>query len=135
MASWTRRLVASVGAAALLGASAPGALAQPVPPTVVALTVDTSGSVGTEQLARGRVLAEGLLKSLPAGSEIAVFTFDDASRLVVPRTSRADEVRRRLATLKISGRHSALFDALYDASRYLRDAPGTRKAIVLITDG
>jgi hypothetical protein len=44
-------------------------------------------------------------------------------------------VRARLAALTLSGRHTALHDALYDASRYLRHAPASRKAIVLITDG
>jgi hypothetical protein len=37
--------------------------------------------------------------------------------------------------LRISGQYTALYDALYDASRYLRDAGGARRAILLITDG
>jgi hypothetical protein len=109
--------------------------AEPTPPASVALTFDTSGSVGSAQLDRARDLALAILAALPEGSEVAVLAFDDQSRVVVPRTSRADEVRERLAALKVGGRFTALHDALYDASRYVRDAPGARKAIVLITDG
>ncbi len=104
-------------------------------PATVALALDTSGSVGPRDLARARDLALSVLRALPPGSEVAVLAFDDQSRVVVPRTSEPDEVRRRLAALEIAGRYTALYDALYDASRYLKDAPGARKAIVLITDG
>jgi FHA domain-containing protein/von Willebrand factor type A domain-containing protein len=122
-----------LAATALLGASP--LPAEPVPPASVALTFDTSGSVGSAQLARARDLALEILASLPAGSEVAVLAFDDQSRVVVPSTSKPEEVRERLAGLKVGGRFTALHDALYDASRYVRDAPGARKAIVLITDG
>ena len=125
-------------AAAALSAAAWGAPASPSPgppPVTVALTLDTSGSVGAAQLTRARDLALAVLAALPDGSEVAVLAFDDQSRVVVPRTSQADEVRRQLASLKVGGRFTALHDALYDASRYVREAPGARKAIVLITDG
>lgn len=126
-------LAAGVGlATAAWGASPAPATA---PPATVALTLDTSGSVGTAQLTRARDLALSILAALPEGSEVAVLAFDDQSRVVVPRTSHPEEVRERLAGLKVGGRFTALHDALYDASRYVREAPGARKAIVLITDG
>jgi hypothetical protein len=109
--------------------------AEPPPPASVALTFDTSGSVGRAELDRARDLALEILAGLPAGSEVAVLAFDDQSRVVVPSTSRPEEVRDKLAGLKVGGRFTALHDALYDASRYVRDAAGERKAIVLITDG
>jgi hypothetical protein len=122
-----------LAATALVGAGP--IRAEPAPPASVALTFDTSGSVGAAQLDRARDLALEILAALPAGSEVAVLAFDDQSRVVVPSTSRPEEVRERLAGLKVGGRFTALHDALYDASRYVRDAPGARKAIVLITDG
>lgn len=103
--------------------------------TVVAIALDTSGSIGQPGLDRARELALGILPYLGPGSEAAVFTFDDRSRLVRERTSRPEELSAALSGVTMSGRYTALYDALYDASRYLRDAPGTRKAIVLLTDG
>ena len=122
-----------LAATALVGVSP--LRAEPLPPASVALTFDTSGSVGRAQLDRAREFALAILAGLPEGSEVAVLAFDDQSRVVVPRTSRPEEVRERLSALKVGGRYTALHDALYDASRYVRDAPGARKAIVLITDG
>jgi hypothetical protein len=117
------------------------ALAAPLPPVfaqdapVVALVIDTSRSIGQPGLDRARELALGLLPGLGPGAEAAVFTFDDQSRLVQARTSRVEDLRSALARIVMSGKFTALYDALYDASRYLRDAPGARKAIVLVTDG
>ena len=105
------------------------------PPVVIALALDTSRSIGQPGLERARELALGILPQLGPGSEAAVFTFDDQARLVQNRTPRTEDLRGSLRHVVMSGRYTALYDALYDASRYLRDAPGGRKAIVLLTDG
>lgn len=105
------------------------------PPATVALVLDTSGSLTPADLARARDLAIGVLQTLPAGSEVAVFSFDDQSRLVQARTTDVESVRRAIDGLQVAGRFTALYDALYDASRYLRDAAGSRRALLLVTDG
>ena len=128
---WTRRWLA---AAVLLGLVARSAQSQPAA-ALVAVLLDSSGSVPPRELDRARQLSLEVLRSLPPGSEVAVFTFDDQSRLVLPRTTRADEVKRALDGARTGGRHTALYDALYDASRYLRDSGADRTAILLITDG
>jgi pSer/pThr/pTyr-binding forkhead associated (FHA) protein len=107
----------------------------PEVPAIVALTLDTSGSIRPELLAQTRDLALGVLQSLPPGSEVALFTFDDQSRLILEHTSDADAVRTALAGVQRAGRYTALYDALYDASRYLKQSPPARKAIILVTDG
>ena len=115
-----------------------GSLAAPLfaaDPPVIAVALDTSGSIGKPGLERARELALGILPELGPGAEAAVFTFDDQSRLVQARTSRPEDLRQALSRVAMSGRYTALYDALYDASRYVRDAPGARKAIVLLTDG
>ena len=109
--------------------------AQAPPPAIVVLALDTSGSIAAADLSRTRDLVQQLLASLPAGSEVALLTFDDQSRIVVERTVQAEKLRAALAQVKISGRYTALYDALYESSRYLRSAPPTRKAVVLVTDG
>jgi hypothetical protein len=104
-------------------------------PITVALVLDTSGSIDAHELARTRELAAAVLTSLPAGSEFAVFSFDDQSRLLLPRTAEIDAVRRAVDGIETYGRYTALHDALYDASRYLRDVPSSRRVILLVTDG
>ena len=101
---------------------------------VTAFVLDTSGSVGKAGLGKTRELALKTLAALPPGSEIAIYTFDDQSRLLLPRTREASAVTKALSAVSMAGKQTALHDALYDASRYLRDAQG-RSAIVLITDG
>jgi hypothetical protein len=101
----------------------------------VVFALDTSGSIGKDEMHRARALCHELLRRLPPGSEAALFTFDDRERLLLPWTTGADDLRRVLEIVAPTGRFTALHDALYEASRTLRDAPGTRKALVLITDG
>ncbi len=125
---------AALALASLLGAS-PVQAAPDAPPAIVALAIDTSGSIRSADRARTRDLAIDLLQALPPGSEVAVLTFDDQSRIVVERTSKPDPVHDAIMAARASGSFTALHDALYDASRYLRDAPPARKAIVLLTDG
>lgn len=127
--------LAVIGVALGLAACAPAAWSAEDPPAVVALTLDTSGSIRPELIEQTRALAVSVLSALPAGSEVALFVFDDSSRLILGRTSDPEAVRQALAGVKRAGRFTALYDALYDASRYLEAAPRSRKAIVLVTDG
>jgi Mg-chelatase subunit ChlD len=129
------RTASRVGMVAALLAALSAPAVQAAPPASVVLTLDTSGSVGAVQLTGARDLALSILAALPEGSEVAVLAFDDQSRVVVPWTSQPEDVRAKLSEVKVGGRYTALHDALYDASRYVRDASGARKAIVLITDG
>lgn len=129
------RLSGSVWALALSTAPALTARTAAEPPATVALVIDTSGSLTAADLARARDLATGVLKALPAGSEVAVFSFNDQSRLVQPRTTDVQSVRLAIEGLHVAGRFTALYDALYDASRYLRDAAGSHRALLLVTDG
>lgn len=124
-----------LGSACLAGVLAGPTARGAEPPATIALVLDTSGSLTRADLARARELATGVLKALPAGSEAAVFAFDNQSRLVQPRTTDSDSVRAAVDGLQIAGQYTALYDALYDASRYLRDAAGSKRAILLVTDG
>jgi hypothetical protein len=75
------------------------------------------------------------LDALPAGSEVVLFTFDDESRVVLPRTGDRAAVRRAIGGVRKAGRHTSLHDALYDVSRELAGVSGSRRAVLLITDG
>ncbi len=123
-----------VGLLTLLLGTVPVTPAEP-PPVIVAIVLDTSGSLRDADLETARALASGLLRALPVGSEAAVFAFADESKLLLDRTADIAAVEQAILTLRPTGQRTALYDALYDASRYLRDAPPTRRAVVLLTDG
>lgn len=121
--------------AALLLATALSSFGSAEAPVSLALAIDRSGSLSPRDLDQIRELADSVFASLPAGSEAAVFVFDDQSRLLCPLTSKPEDVRAALGQVKTSGKFTALHDALYDASRYLRDSGRGRRAILLVTDG
>lgn len=101
----------------------------------LALLIDTSGSIRkADQPVRNRLAAE-LAKGLPAGSDVAVYRFDDQPKLIVPRTANPDEVAQATESLAAGGRFTALNDAIFDAARYLADGAPGRRAIVVLTDG
>ncbi len=114
---------------------ATAARAEPPPPVVVALVFDTSGSLRPSDIEAARSLSTGLLRALPEGSQAAVFAFADESQLLQARTADPALIETAVSSLGPTGHTTALYDALYDASRYLRDAPATRRAVVLLTDG
>src|SRR5262249_42596516 len=124
----------AMGAALLL--TPPAAAAAEGPPVVLALVIDTSGSLGRQDLDEARELTVGVPAAPPPpGRQAAVSPSDDESPLALERPSDAAAVRAAVAALPKGGSSPALNDALYDASRYLRDAPGRRRAILLVTDG
>ena len=112
------------------------AAAAPAPDAVtVAFALDTSGSITKEELQQARALITSVFQGLPAGSEAALFTFDDTERLLLPWTATPADLERTLAIVGPTGRFTALHDALYEASRKLHDTRTGRKALVLVTDG
>jgi hypothetical protein len=122
-------------AAQVFGAFGEAFAEDPRPPMRIAFAVDTSGSLRTSDLADAGALAARVTAALPAGAEVALFTFDDEARLVLGATASAGDLQRALGLLRRQGRRTAMNDALYDAARYLRGTGAERRALVLITDG
>ncbi len=119
-------------ALATLGPVSPGTASEAVR---LAVVLDTSGSIEPQEFEKTRALCAALLEELPAGSEAALLTFDDQERLLLPWTRSAQELRQALQIVHPTGRRTALYDAVFAASRQLREAPAGRKALVLLTDG
>jgi hypothetical protein len=129
------RARARVTAILLLALGLPLAVRAEERPQLVALVLDTSGSIGPKDEVLRRRLADGVMRALPAGSELAVFAFADQPQMVLKRTSDREEVASAVTRLRRSGRYTALYDAVFDASRYLAEEPAERKGILLVTDG
>ncbi|MCU0241051.1 MAG: FHA domain-containing protein [Vicinamibacteria bacterium] len=124
-------VVARLSSICLLGATLQAA----DEPLSVALALDTSGSIRPNDMREIRKLADAVIAALPAGTEFSVFSFDDQARLLLPRATDPDTARQVLQLIAPHGRYTTLHDALYETARYLRNAPGSRKAILLFTDG
>ncbi len=119
----------------LLAPVAPAAEPAAAGPISLVLALDTSGSLGPEDQAERTRIVEGVLVSLPPGSQVAVFGFNDESKLLVPWTAERERAREVTAHLAAAGRFTALHDAIFDASRYQSQARGERRVILLISDG
>ena len=128
-----RSRLASATTVALLATTSPAHTSEP--PVSLALVLDTSGSLRAPAIQKRQLLTEQIAEALPVDSEIAVFAFDDVPRLVLSWSTDRAAVVAASAELGTSGQFTALYDALFDASRYVAGAPGRQKAILLITDG
>jgi hypothetical protein len=132
-----RSAMGAVGLLAALGAATAEAQVEPASeaPAVVAFTLDSSGSLRARDIEVTRRLARDVLAALPAGSRVAVLSFDDQSRILLEATDDVGAIETALSSVQIAGRFTALHDALFDASEYLVTRQEPRRAIVLVTDG
>ena len=120
---------------AALGLSPAAPLQAAEAPLRVALLVDTSGSIRPAAQAIRNKLAADIARGLPAGSEVALFAFDDKPRLLVPRTTKVSDIAEVAAKLGAAGQFTALNDAIFDGAREIGSSGAGRRAIVILTDG
>lgn len=110
------------------------------PPMQLALVVDTSGSMVGEKIENARNAAAMLVRSLKDGDIVALDTFSDRARTVVPPTrldsqSRQD-ILHAIRGLTVGG-STNMFDGLNVAEGQIAAAPLTHslRRIVVISDG
>ncbi len=106
-------------------------------PIELALLFDVSRSVRNrfdfEREAAGRFLKE----VLKPGDTVSVFTIGRGAKLTVQRTENVDNAIAQTASIEPTDEWTAFFDTVVRAARYLEDnaRPGTRKVMVIISDG
>jgi hypothetical protein len=122
----------ALGLACALGWSAAQAEAQGLE---LALLLDTSGSIGARGAQQRQGVVEVVLGALPSGTAITLFAFDDAPRLVAPRTTDTAAIAQAAAGLTNQGQYTALNDAVFDAARTLAAGPAGKRAILVVSDG
>lgn len=105
---------------------------QPPAPRVV-LTIDTSGSMEAS-IDRAKQAADRFVASLPAGSRVAVVTFDDEVDVLVESTADLMTVRDKIADIETGG-DTALYAGIREAARLLSADSGTSHNVVLLSDG
>ena len=102
-------------------------------PVSIALLFDTSGSMG-EKLKKSRMAVNEFLGESNPDDEFALIEFNDRARLLVPFTSRPEDIQDQMIFLASQGR-TALFDAVSLALNEMKHARHSRKAILIVSDG
>ena len=109
--------------------------ADPTPVSLL-LLVDLSGSMGIEDKWQHVLDAAGQLELFlkPREDEVGLFAFDKKLKELEPFGSPLGDVQHTLRNLHPFGMTS-LYDAIADAGRTMSQRPGTRRAVVALTDG
>lgn len=100
----------------------------------VALVVDTSGSMAGAPLAAAKGAAQAFLNQLPLTVPVAVVGFGVTPAVVSSRSTNRQAQLAAVADLRAAG-ETALYDALQLGAAQLPAAAGTRRVIVLLSDG
>ena len=97
------------------------------------MVFDTSGSMGAK-LGRSRMAAAAFFRTTEPDDEFFLVEFDNAPRLVVPLTSRPQDVQSELAFTRSKG-STALLDAIVLALAEIKKSTRTKKALLVVSDG
>ncbi len=109
-------------------------------PIALTLTIDTSGSMEGSKIVEARNAARELVSRMKEGDMVAIDTFSDHAREIVPPTVLDARTRQRvmstISELSADGATN-MFDALQLAISTARRAPSTHpvRRVVMISDG
>lgn len=106
-------------------------------PVSLDLLLDASASIA-DRLPLAQAAAVGFLDTLGPRDEASVIEFNDRVRVLQPRTSDREALRRAVGRISAGG-STALHNALYTTLKAVPDEAGDaelrRRAIVLLSDG
>ena len=100
---------------------------------VVAIVIDTSGSLSSTDLANEKTAAVNLVNSLGASDQVAVYNFDSGVTKKQAFTTNKQLAITAINSLAIGG-STALYQAVFMAATDIAAVTG-RRAIVMMTDG
>ncbi len=103
-------------------------------PLSVILVVDVSGSMAGAPIEAARAAATQFVASLAPADQAALYSFSSTVNVVVPLTADRSQLNAGIAGLQAFG-PTALYQAVEASVFAAVQAPGGRKAIVLLSDG
>lgn len=102
-------------------------------PISVALMLDTSGST-RDQLDRIKAAASAFLDQLRPNDRVAIVSFEDEVKVLVPFSSDRSRLRRALDSLA-PGEYTQVYEAVHTVASDVFEDVGGRKAAILFSDG
>lgn len=103
-------------------------------PVRLAMLFDNSGSIDFAREFEKQAAMHFFRKVMRAGDEAAIFSIETDSYLAQPLTSDIRKLEQTIANFGRPSGATSLFDAIVDASGYLRPNVG-RRVIVIVSDG
>ena len=96
--------------------------------------VDTSTSMAGPPLAAAVAAGQRLLDAVGSTDKVGLVEFDGSARTVTPLTGNVQAVQAALSTLTTHP-GTALYDGIGDAARLTGPADGSRRVVVVLSDG
>ncbi|GAB4320726.1 MAG: hypothetical protein Kow0010_00670 [Dehalococcoidia bacterium] len=103
-------------------------------PLAMVVTVDLSGSMAGEPLARARDAVSALVRSLGPEDAVGLLTFADTVTLRQPLTTDKAAAAAVVTSFAAAG-NTALYDAVAQAAELAASSTLSRRAVVLVSDG
>lgn len=130
-----RRLFAFLAFAIALTAISPAAASAQASDTRTVIAVDVSGSMGQGgRVEQARAGAKDLVGKRIPGEQMALVTFGEKTRVVVPFTTDDAALHRAIDAMVLDG-STALWDAIRLATEILGAQPSTQHRLVVFSDG
>jgi tight adherence protein B len=103
-------------------------------PLHLVFAVDTSTSMVGQPLAAAVAAGQRLLDAVGSRDKVGLVVFDGSARTVTPLTGDVQAVEAALPTLTTHP-GTALYDGIGDAARLTGNADGSRRVVVVLSDG
>jgi len=103
-------------------------------PLHLVFAVDTSTSMAGPPLAAAAAAGQRLLDAVGSTDKVGLVEFDGSARTVTPLTGNVQAVQAALSTLTTHP-GTALYDGIGDAARLTGPADGSRRVVVVLSDG
>ncbi|HEX5196403.1 MAG TPA: vWA domain-containing protein, partial [Gaiellales bacterium] len=103
-------------------------------PLHLVFAVDTSTSMAGPPLAAAIAAGQRLLDAAGSNDKVGLVVFDGSARTVTPLTGNTQAVQAALSTLTTNP-GTALYDGIGDAARLTGQADGSRRVVVVLSDG
>ena len=100
----------------------------------VVLAIDTSGSMQGTPIDAAKAAATEFLQKMPSGTQVAVVGFSGTPYIVSPFTTDVAQLTGAIAGVQADG-ETALYDGVNLAVSQFAGAPGSRHAMVVLSDG